>query len=403
MRKILRVAYFADSFLEVNGVAMTSRRFAAHAEKNRYPLLCVHAAAKTETSENGSVSYLALKRSPLAVPMDNGLKYDPFFFRHANRIQRELVEFKPDLLHITGLNDLSNLGAYLGWKLQIPLVGSWHTNLHEYAAHRLTGLFSFLPEKTLASMTSFVERKIFDWATFYYRIPKLVLSPNQELMDALARRTKRESRLMARGVDTEIFSPEKRTVNDGIFRFGFVGRLRVEKNVRLLVELEKALIEKGKTDFKFLIVGEGSERARLEENLKHGEFTGFLDGEQLAEAYANMDAFVFPSETETFGNVVQEANASGVPVIVTDQGGPKFIVDHGATGFIAGNFDEFVKFSLELMDNPQKLSEMKELSRRHSFARSWDAVFESVYDAYEKALEIAEEQKSRKLVLDAEV
>ncbi len=382
---------------------MTSQRFVEHAEKNRYPLLCVHAAAKTETSECGSLSYLALKRSPLSVPMDYGLKYDPLFFRHTNRTLRELVKFRPDLIHITGLNDVSNVGAYLGWKMQIPLVGSWHTNLHEYAARRLTGLFTFLPKKRLASLTSFVERKIFDWATFYYKMPKLVLSPNEELMDALAKRTKRESRLMARGVDTETFSPEKRTVSDSIFRFGFVGRLRVEKDVRLLVDLEKALIEAGKTNFKFLIVGEGSERPWLEENLKHGEFTGFLDGEQLAEAYANMDAFVFPSETETFGNVVQEANASGVPVIVTDQGGPKFIVDHGETGFIAGNFEEFVKFSVELMDNPQKLSEMKELSRRYSFSRSWDAVFESVYDAYEKALEIAEEQKSRKLVLDAEV
>ncbi len=382
---------------------MTSQRFAGYAEKNRLPLLCIHAGAKTETSESGSVTYLSLKRSPLAVPMDNGLKYDPLFYRHARRISKELEKFRPDLLHITGLNDVSNVGSYLAWKMQIPLVGSWHTNLHEYAARRLTGVVGFLPERTLSSMTSFVERKIFDWATFYYRMPKLVLSPNKELIDALGKRTKRESRLMARGVDTETFSPEKRTADDGIFRFGFVGRLRVEKNVRLLVDLEKELLARGKTNFKFLIVGEGSERQWLEQNLQHSEFTGFLDGEQLAEAYANMDAFVFPSETETFGNVVQEANASGVPVIVTDQGGPKFIVDHGETGFIAENFDEFVKFSIELMDQPEKLAAMKKMSREHSFSRSWDTVFDSVYDAYEKALEIAEDQKSRKLVFDTEL
>lgn len=382
---------------------MTSQRFAGYAETNRLPLLCIHAGAKTEMSESGSVTYLSLKRSPLAVPMDNGLKYDPFFFRHARRISKELEEFRPDLLHITGLNDVSNVGAYLGWKMQIPLVGSWHTNLHEYAARRLTGVVSFLPDRTLSSLTSFVERKIFDWATYYYKMPKLVLSPNEELIEALGKRTNRESRLMARGVDTDIFSPEKRTAADGVFRFGFVGRLRLEKNVRLLVDLENELLARGKTNFKFLIVGEGSERPWLEQNLKNADFTGFLDGEQLAEAYANMDAFVFPSETETFGNVVQEANASGVPVIVTDQGGPKFIVEHCDTGFIAKSFEEFVTFSIELMDNPDRLLEMKELSREHSYARSWDAVFDGVYDAYEKAIEIAEEQKSRKLVFDTEI
>jgi glycosyltransferase involved in cell wall biosynthesis len=97
-----------------------------------------------------------------------------------------------------------------------------------------------------------------------------------------------------------------------------------------------------------------------------------------------MDVFVFPSETDAFGNVIQEANASGVPAIVTNQGGPKFIVRHGETGFIAENFEDFVKFSLELMDNPRKLAKMKRASREFAHSRSWDAVFESVYRAYEQ-------------------
>src|SRR5262249_31932974 len=157
----------------------------------------------------------------------------------------------------------------------------------------------------------------------YYRMPKVVLSPNQELVDALGGGTKRVSRLMGRGVDTDKFSPAKRTVNDGIFRLGFIGRLRSEKNVKLLADLEKELIAAGKSGFKFLIVGEGTEREFLEKNMKNAEFTGFLDGEKLSEAYANLDVFIFPSETDAFGNVAQEANASGVPAIVTDIGGPK--------------------------------------------------------------------------------
>ena len=393
VKKIPRVAFFPDSFLEVNGVAMTSKRLIGYAKRHGYPYLCIHAGKKTETASDESIKYLSLKRSAVAFPMDEDLKYDPLFQRHTNRVLRELIEFKPDVLHITGLNDVSIVGAYLAWKLQIPMVGSWHTNLHEFAARRLTRMLRFLPQKTLDSLTGFAERKIMDGAVLYYKMPKVVLSPNQELVDLLGKGTKRVSRLMSRGVDTDKFAPEKRTVRDDTFRFGFVGRLRAEKNVRLLADLEKKLLEKGKTNFKFVIVGEGNEREWLEKNMKHVEFTGFLDGEKLSEAYANMDVFVFPSETDAFGNVAQEANASGVPAIVTNQGGPKFIIKHNESGFIAENFDDFVKYALELMDNPEKLATMKKQSRANAMSSSWDAVFEAVYDAYREAIEIAETQK----------
>ena len=123
----------------------------------------------------------------------------------------------------------------------------------------------------------------------------------------------------------------------------------------------------------------------------------FLDGEQLAEAYANMDVFVFPSDTDTFGNVVQEANAAGVPSIVTNLGGPKFIVRQNETGFIAENLDDFVKHSIDLMDNPEKLTKMKQSSREFALSRSWDAVFESVYNAYQTAVESRKTKKPKEL------
>jgi len=396
VNKIPRVAFFPDSFLEVNGVAMTSKRLIGYAKRHGYPYLCIHAGKKTETTSDESVKYLSLKRSAVAFPMDEDLKYDPLFQRHTNRVLRALVDFKPDVIHITGLNDVSIVGVYLAWKLQIPMVGSWHTNLHEFAARRLTRMFRFLPQKTLNSMTGFAERKIMDGAVLYYKMPKVILSPNRELVDLLGKGTKRVSRLMSRGVDTDKFAPEKRTVRDEIFRFGFVGRLRAEKNVRLLADLEKKLLENGKTNFKFVIVGEGNEREWLEKNMTTAEFPGFLDGEKLSEAYANMDVFVFPSETDAFGNVAQEANASGVPAIVTNQGGPKFIIKHSESGYVAENFDDFVKYSLELMDNPEKLATMKKQSRENAMSSSWDAVFEAVYNAYREAIEIAETQKKAK-------
>ncbi len=392
----MRVAFFPDSFLEINGAAMTSQKLVGYAKKNGYPFLCIHAGKKTEITQDETVTYLSLKRSPVAIKVDEDLAYDPLFQRHSTRVLRELVKFRPDILHITGLNDVSITGAYLGWKMQIPVIGSWHTNIHEFAAHRLAKMFSFLPASYVSKLTNFAEKKILDGSVLYYKIPKVVLAPNRELIDLLAKGTKRKTFLMARGVDTETFSPAKRTASDGVFRFGFVGRLRAEKNVRRLIDLEKKLLEAGQSNFKFLIVGEGDERGFLEKNMRFAEVTGFLDGEQLAEAYANMDVFVFPSETETFGNVVQEANASGVPAIVTDQGGPKFIVRHNETGFIAENTGEFVKYSLELMNDAEKLAKMKRLSRKFAQSRSWDAVFKAVYQAYAETYAIGLADKNNK-------
>ena len=389
MKDILRVAFFPDSYLEVNGAAMTCQKLVRFAEKRGYPFLVVHAGPKTETKISGSVTEISLKRTPFAIPMDETLAYDPFFNRHLKLVEKALDEFRPDVLHITGLNDVSIMAAWLGHKRHIPLLGSWHTNLHEFAARRLKKMFRFLPDSINSSIANFAERQIFKGAVLYYKIPKVVLAPNQELVEKLGRGSGRAAFLMSRGVDADYFSPAKRTVSDGILRLGFVGRLRAEKNVKLLERLEKRLLELGKTNFKFLIVGEGNERDFLEKNMKTAEFTGFLTGEKLTEAYANMDIFIFPSETDAFGNVAQEAMASGVPAIVSHQGGPKFLIKNGETGFVAENFEEFVQYSVELMDNPEKMSKMKQSAREVVGSRSWDAVFEKVYEAYSETMKIA--------------
>ncbi|MDH3494440.1 MAG: glycosyltransferase [Acidobacteriota bacterium] len=373
---------------------MTSKRLTGFAKKNGYPFLCVHSDKETRNYQDGSVELLSLKQSALSFPMDVGLKYDPFFQRHTSKVMRKLVEFKPDIMHITGLNDVSIMGSYLSWKLNIPMIGSWHTNLHEFAASRLGRLFSFLPKKSLDKFTTFAERKILDGALLYYKMPKIVLAPNRELMEMLEKGTGREAYLMVRGVDTELFNPVKRTVSDGTIRIGFVGRLRAEKNVRLLQKLEAELAKRSKKKFEFLIVGDGNEKEWLQQNMKHAVFTGFIEGESLSEAYANMDIFVFPSGTDAFGNVIQEANASGVPCLVTDSGGPKFIVKNRETGFVCTGIDDFIKYALELMDNREKLLKMKEASRSFALSRSWDSVFESLYEAYRECIRQKQQGKS---------
>ncbi|MGH9939294.1 MAG: glycosyltransferase, partial [Blastocatellia bacterium] len=196
--------------------------------------------------------------------------------------------------------------------------------------------------------------------------------------------------LMWRGVDTSLFSPAKRLRGDGAFLIGYVGRLTPEKNVRLLAELERGLIEAGANNFRFLIVGEGSERAWLERHMRRAEFTGVLRGEALSRAYASLDLFVFPSQTDAFGNVVLEAQASGVPCLVSSRGGPKSIIQisarNGVSGLVADSPRGFLAAALSLMLQPERLNRMREAALARAREFSWESVFEQVYQAYEDCL-----------------
>ena len=134
-----------------------------------------------------------------------------------------------------------------------------------------------------------------------------------------------------------------------------------------------------------LIVGHGGDEAWLRERLPKAEFTGVLRGEALATAYANMDLFVFPSHTDTFGNVVLEALASGVPAIVTPDGGPCTIVRDGETGRIVPD-DQFTSAIAGLLADPGRLADMRLAARAYALTASWDSVFEGVYAGYEAIL-----------------
>ena len=165
-----------------------------------------------------------------------------------------------------------------------------------------------------------------------------------------------------------------------------MGRLTPEKNVRFLAELGSGLQAKGHSNFEFVIVGEGSEEHWLRAHVRNATFTGVLRGEALAEAYANMDLFAFPSYTDTFGNVILEALASGVPAVVTNSGGPKFLVDPGVTGYVAGDAAEFVIAVEKILTDSTLHAIMREAAVAFAAQQSWDAVFESVFQVYAEGI-----------------
>ena len=388
----LRVAYFPDSFHEVNGVAHTSRNFVAYAERHELPFLCVRAGTRAaKFRQCGQLRTLELARSSASVGMEKDLAFDPMFWRHAETIENELYRFQPDLLHMTGPSELGMFAAYFAWKLKIPLAASWHTNVHEYAARRLDWLTALVPDWLGEATGRGIEGSALDLTTRFYRLAGVLFAPNTELCTMLAEATGKPCHLMKRGVDTELFSPAYRNGNrpEG-FVLGYVGRLSVEKNVMLLTQIQQELQATG-ISAKFLIVGQGAEEESLRRALHSAEFAGVLRGQDLSRAYADMDLLVFPSHTDTFGNVVLEALASGVPAVVTPDGGPKFIVREGETGLIVRD-EDFAGAIASLLGDRARLASMRTSARAYAETCSWDAVFDQVYKAYLPLLREREER-----------
>lgn len=382
----LRVAFFPDAYEEIDGVAHTSRQFESFALGRGLPFLTVHGGTVNDMQRVGSVTRITRRRGRIGFPLDKKHDFDLAFWRHLSAVEKIVREFDPDILHITGPSDVGQLGLAIAHRLRIPLAASWHTNVHQYAEQRACALVPFVPRSVKTGVGAVIREACLKATLRFYRVAQVLFAPNRELISMIEQGTRKACYPMYRGVDTNLFDPRRRNRDDETFVIGYVGRLTTEKNIRFLVELERGLLRSGLTKFRFLIVGQGADEGWLRANLQTADFTGVLKGEALAGAYANMDVFAFPSRTDTYGNVVLEALASGVPAVVTDSGGPQFIVQPGTTGFVARNVEEFCASIQSLAARTEQRQTMRAAARTHAKAASWSAVFESVYAAYERGI-----------------
>ncbi len=384
-----RVAYFPDSFYEINGVAHTSRQLGAYVRRHDLPFLFVRPGNRQpRLIVEGQLTTLELPRGSVSFALEKDLTFDAGYIRHLRLIVRTLKEFRPDVIHITGPSDNGIIGVILANHFHLPLAASWHTNVHEYAARRSAWLLRRFHEERQPAIAGTIEKSALYFSARFYSIAQILFAPNVGLCKLLEKETGRPCFLMERGVDTQVFSPAHRCrkPDDNAFILGFVGRLSVEKNVALLAQVQQQLSASGITNFRFLIVGHGAEEPWLRTHLPGAEFAGVLRGDALSRAYANMDLFVFPSHTDTFGNVVLEALASGVPAIVTPDGGPPSIVRHGETGLIARD-EDFATAVASILTDPPLHAHMSEAARQDGLRASWDSVFEDVYNGYRTLLQ----------------
>lgn len=373
-----RVALVASSYNYIrDGVALTLNRLVSYLETQGCNVIVFAPVGKEP----------ALDHAGTLVPVPSFALPPRPEYRFALGMPRTTIEklraFKPDLIHIALAPDLLGYSAlraaqYLG----VPVVASCHTRFETYLKHYW--------------YTVWAEGLLKAYLRHAYGQCREVYVPTQSMVDALKADGMRDNfRLWPRGVDTEQFNPEKRSVEwrakHGIatdeFVITFVSRLVREKELDTVVATLRHLERMG-VAHRALIVGDGPERQALEAQLPGAVFTGFLTGDELARAYASADAFLFPSETETFGNVTLEAMASGLPCVCADATGSRSLVEHERTGFLVEprRADLFAARLEQLAHDMRLRVDLGDAARRRALAFGWDEAMARILRYYRELI-----------------
>jgi glycosyltransferase involved in cell wall biosynthesis len=292
----------------------------------------------------------------------------------------ELVEaVAPDVVHVATPGPVGACGLLAAKVLGIPVVGSWHTELGPYALHLTRDLL----------VAEAFER----YVQWFYRQCDLVLAPTRRVQAELdARGFAARTRIWGRGVDTELFTPYRRDealrheLLDGAETLLLsVGRISAEKGVAMLFDAYRELDPQR---VRLVVVGDGPSRRELEASAPPGVcFRGELHGAELASAYASADVFCFPSQTDTFGQVVLEASASGLPVVAVNVGGAAELVHDRRTGLLAQRADAaaFRDALRELIADEPLRRRLGAAARAEALEHTWKRSYRQLLTAYGEA------------------
>jgi phosphatidylinositol alpha 1,6-mannosyltransferase len=291
----------------------------------------------------------------------------------------KLEEFKPDILHINSPCPLGYAAVKYGLRHNIPVVATYHTHFASYA--------KYYKVKALESVS---------WSYFkvIYNNCETVYVPSKPILEELNNHGLYNLQYLPHGVDTNIFNPvfyseewKSRNNLQGKTILLFVGRLVWEKDLNTLSMAYRIL--KGKRDdVALVIVGDGPIKNELKEYMPDAIFLGQLSGSDLSTAYASSDIFVFPSTTETFGNVTIEAMASGIPPTCAKEGGAYGIIDDGVTGLITTPRDPIdLANKIEyLVNSPAKRKIIAANALAFAKEQSWEKIFIKLFLSYQEVL-----------------
>lgn len=369
-----RVAHFTDTLYEVNGVAGTLRSQIKEALRKGLPYTVITCGADGPPEREGVRNFTPLRTYELSLYPEQKLFYPPFLRMLDYCHSRNLTCIHSATPGPVGLAALA-IARILG----LPIVGTYHTQIPQYALY--------------LTKDGSVSDIVWKYILWYYDQMDMVQVPSKSTAMELADRgiSPNKIRLFPRGVDTHRFHPAKRngcldsSCGKNGLRLLYVGRVSKEKNLELLANAFKILAARHK-NLHLVVVGDGPYMDEMRETLRGYPcvFTGYLEGEDLASVYASCDLFVFPSTTDTFGNVVLEAQASGIPVLVTDQGGPKENIVEGKTGFVipGDSQDALLHELLTLVSDHPHLRKMGRAGREYAERRSFDKAFNEAWQIY---------------------
>ena len=370
-----RIALFTGNYVSlVDGVSLTLNRLVRHLESLGDEVLVFGPGSRKGYALEPAGRFVPVFSLPFWLQPEYELALGVGF-------GRELARFQPDLVHLATPDVLGHAALYWSKARGLTTVGSFHSNVVSY----LDYVGNARPNETMA----------WAWLRNFYNSCAHTYVPTESMAEELKAHGLTGLRLWDRGVDLDRFNPEHRSeafrASYGIAPdekiVAFVARLRWEKGLRPLASILQGLEASG-IKHRAMIVGDGVGREFLEESLPNAVFTGELKGEDLPTAYASADVFLYPSATDTFGNVTLEAMASGLPTVCADAPGAKSIVVDRRTGLLctpqdSGGFQAAVE---QLLRDESLRLRMSEAALQRARKYTWDRAMGRIVDAYDELI-----------------
>lgn len=363
---------------DINGVAMTLGRIVDGLLRRGHSVQLVRPRQASESSNPTSAGLDEVLCQGIQIPSYKDLR---FGLPMKSRLTKLWNGKRPDIVHVATEGPLGWSAVAAARKLQLPITSSFHTNFHSYSQHYGIGLFQTPIEAYLRKLHNRTEA---------------TMVPTRALMQELQERGFKNVRLLSRGVATDHFSPTKRSqalreswgANPEDVVILLVGRLAKEKNVGLVIAAYQA-IKIRLPRAKLVLVGDGPLRKQLEKTCPEAIFAGVRKNEDLAAHYASGDLFLFPSLTETFGNVVPEALASGLAVLSYAIAGAKELITTGQNGMLVhpGEELEFVNAAVDLATNMHKQQQIRQVAAASVAHLGWESIYSSFVETLSGVLE----------------
>ncbi len=374
----MKIALFSDTYYpQINGVTNTLDKLIKYFESNNIEYKIFAPKYDDEYDDNHTERFYSLKfflypECRLALP-------------NIFRISQSLSKFKPDVIHIMTEFNMGITGLNYGKRHNIPTISNYTTNFSQYTEYY---------------NLEFLKQPIWDYMRWFHNQNDITLCPSNEAKKLLNKNGINKTSLFSRGIDSHRFNPafrnedlRKKLGTENKVTFLYVGRVSFEKDMDVLCESYKAIKERY-DNASLIITGDGPYLEKCKEMFPRDTiYTGFKKGNELAEIYASCDIFVCPSSTETFGNVILEAMASGLAVIGADAGGIGEIIKHRQDGlkFRAKDSAGLTCCMQELIENISLRNYIVSNGLKFAQNRTWDKIIDNLFDIY---CEVLKENKS---------